>query len=62
MAGSQGSAGAEPNTSANCNGIYSFFDAQNGDRDDVSHILKEIAVEEGIPPGTFHRFDNDEPC
>jgi hypothetical protein len=59
-----GSAAAgEPSAQANCNGLFSALDAQDQFRDDVAHIHKAIATEEGIPPGFIPSFfAHERPC
>ena len=62
VAGSTQVAGAKgPNDHANCNGIFSYVDASSRQRDDVSHIIKEITDESGDNPGSFHTFGGA-PC
>ena len=53
---------ADPNAIASCNGTFSVQDAQNRLRDDVSHILKELAGDFGVTPGAFHQFDPRHTC
>ena len=58
MAAGSALAAGGPNEHANCNGQYSYSDAQNGVglRGIVSHALKEIANEEGTNSGLrFHK-------
>ena len=52
---------AGPNDHADCNGIFSYVDASHRERDDVSHIIKEITAEHGDHPGVFHTFGGA-PC
>lgn len=55
------SASADPVDQASCVGVYSVSDAKGQNRDDVAHIFKEIADDQGFPPG-FLLVDTPHPC
>ena len=54
-------ASADPVSQASCNGVFSVMDARNQNRDDVAHIFKEIADDQGFPPG-FIPAQTPHPC
>ena len=54
-------ASADPVSQASCNGVFSVIDAHNQLRDDVAHIFKEIADDQGFPPGVIPR-ETPHPC
>lgn len=52
-----------PNPTASCNGVFSYLDARHQGRDDVSHIVKEIADDAGISVGAFFSDSaRQQPC
>ncbi len=54
-------ASADPVSQASCVGVYSVIDAKVQNRDDVAHIFKEIADEQGFPPGEI-LVETPHPC
>ena len=54
-------ASADPVSQASCNGVFSVMDAHNQLRDDVAHIFKEIADDQGFSPGMIPK-ETPHPC
>lgn len=54
-------ASADPVQQASCVGVYSVIDAKGQNRDDVAHIFKEIADDQGFAPG-FILVETPRPC